>query len=97
MIEANVEHSGLPVEAVEHLDGAVGVDIIGEEDGAEALRAVLSCEGYIGAQDGAAATKEVFEILPPHAKGELLQESMVRILKQAKVGIVMKPTFPTKS
>lgn len=49
MIEAHVQDSGLPVEAVEHLDGAIGIDVVGKEYSTKALGAVFWCQCDVGA------------------------------------------------
>lgn len=71
MVQSNFEDAGLPIEAVEHLDGAVGVDVVCEEDGAEAFGAVLGGESDVGSEHCTAPSEEVFEVLPSYAKGQL--------------------------
>jgi hypothetical protein len=71
VIEVDVERATLPEVAIELVDGTLGVVPRGEEDGAGTLGAVIGQEGDIGAEHVAGVAKEVLEVLPPDAKGQL--------------------------
>ena len=70
-IGPDFEYSGLPRIAVEDVDGATGVFSGGQEDSAIAARTVVGAEGNVSAKDCTRAAKEVLEILPTNAIGEL--------------------------
>jgi hypothetical protein len=70
-IRSDLEDPGLPRVAVEHVDSAPGVLAGREQDGAVAARAVVRTKGDVRAQDGARFAKEVLEILPSNAVGQL--------------------------